>query len=1627
MGLFSLFKSSPSASTSTASSSLRNTQNDSNNQSTSSNGSTRPTTPNPDTHLSLGDSKLQTPSRSRLVRPSIPPPSPSNSSIASKLRWKKGKGKEKDQGQVQVQNPVQSHFPSPDTQDPIAGLPYEQTSSFHIPQTRTTSLPNSPQSTKRKPPNEDSRQRRRSTLLVFDDPISKSPLSNSIALPVAESSAVTHVSGPIEGHDQGEQECMIDQHDTTSTMSRKDRIASGQFRQIGGILGQWDFEVDDGSKNSSTTEKWLKRHLDGPSVPTSNIKEPSLLLPNDLNANDPILPHKQQGLAPSITDESIVLVHKDDIPLDPEGDVSQISLTQGRVDNHEHHHEDNKVEILESAEKKNKFWKRPRRSSKSYVDEVERSDSPTPRKDTRNTTSLDLPADRLPVDIDQPIPRQPRPTQLRRPSSSFFHNPFNRSASRTSLAIDYENSRSADDGSFQLKGFRHVSGMMEIEGAGELENYLTHVRKDPRSSISSADLLTSPVIGNNEFPSPSSRTQNVIPSPPVSYALDQPPPIPISRPASIAHSIGSATGEDFITANKVSVAAFRRGIRRPSENLVTKSDIGHGSTTPRLTSGQYSPLHDAASDEDDDDVPLGMIKGKDIRREKSSQSLYSMTEFSTTRSSASNMIMMDSKRPAMMFDQIDRKASPSVPDGQSSSARQQNQPDLKVDGKSPALSPGQEMIRRASPKPELSFDVNRKKLGHQRNGGGSGGSAFVVKSARSTRDDIRLKDTSGQNTHRQLGNPAVSGASTPIPLPELSGQDITTSLVTSPEESEPIDGYFSHLAPFINDQPAQSSHPSRVGTPKANNSRQSQSPSPSKAPGPPIAPLPLPQPGVPSPESLNLPLPPDQMPDTPPKNPSVVPNVDANSSLSPNARKKLSLLEEPMKIISGLWHSPPTNDDAFDPDFVLSSMDALGGDHESDKPTKQNGEVIAKGSDTPDLVERVRSPLAERLAGIASSSGMKSPTVPEAGAGVGILQDQGHPHIALPKEEFTSSFARIKARKTSKHDSTESEDESDSESTSAAESSGLTSQSKVRASPRVGAMPAATAKTRKVDSPPTFTGERQVPLGPRKPSTGSNRKRTSSLYTSPGSSMTMNNIHDNVKNDDDRSLGSKLGKSPSVSNLSTLATTTSLSSDLARRDMPIGGSRPKTLIELGPVVQPLKDLSNDHSTSPTSMTSFRPQLKSRAQSRDRSRPEPPRQQTSSRQMQPISQVYQRHQQSPPSRNIVEERQKSPPSTQRPIKRSPAQTLIKLPDSETTRKTASPDSSRSTTTGGTGASVNYQPMTPKESEVRILQGDQTLPVKTTKGAVDENRKQISSYEVSENVKPQSSRTEDPNRQRSYSSMSHNHSNVQPQNPWNIPPNMGYNQNQMMNMGMMPQLGMDPEAMRNMMKQHWQMQFMAAALRASEEQWERQSGVSGQTNHTLPATYAQASQMPNMGWGMGMMGQYHNPMGMYGHPQGFQGQGQMMFPNQFYGHPMVPSSPSAGSTLGLGTNSDRGGVGMYSYGTNMGAQSVFGGEFGPPPITPSQKYMGSQQPSIPTNLQSQNISSPRGRNGRDSSSFSQSVYIPSNLSTGAGSGQNSPPPPSSWGRRSAYGSGDWSNVNESQNQSYKNVRPQTQIIN
>lgn len=202
-----------------------------------------------------------------------------------------------------------------------------------------------------------------------------------------------------------------------------------------------------------------------------------------------------------------------------------------------------------------------------------------------------------------------RPQSTRRPSSSRrasfipLGNPFARSTTRVSSSNDLEGQGGAvDDGSFQLRGFRHVSGASEADFAWIPPTVNPNV--DSNDTAAAAPVVTSPTSVHAPIPSRPSSTQ----------------PIP-SRPVSRATSLQSL--DDHIASSaKVSAAAFRKKIRRPSESASTHLDM----------------------DDDDDDVPLGMLRPG--MRASSALSLSSMKDGARTPGPGSGYAHANATRSA---------------------------------------------------------------------------------------------------------------------------------------------------------------------------------------------------------------------------------------------------------------------------------------------------------------------------------------------------------------------------------------------------------------------------------------------------------------------------------------------------------------------------------------------------------------------------------------------------------------------------------------------------------------------------------------------------------------------------------------------------------------------------------------------------------------------------------------------------------------------------------------------------------------------------------------------------------------------------------------------------------------------
>lgn len=132
---------------------------------------------------------------------------------------------------------------------------------------------------------------------------------------------------------------------------------------------------------------------------------------------------------------------------------------------------------------------------------------------------------------------------------------------------------------------------------------------------------------------------------------------------------------------------------------------------------------------------------------------------------------------------------------------------------------------------------------------------------------------------------------------------------------------------------------------------------------------------------------------------------------------------------------------------------------------------------------------------------------------------------------------------------------------------------------------------------------------------------------------------------------------------------------------------------------------------------------------------------------------------------------------------------------------------------------------------------------------------------------------------------------------------------------------------MNKQQFYQQWMAAAQAHFDDAWERASNVSNA--QTLPGNNPMMGQMP-MGYSYGAF-----PAGMASMPVPPSAMFNM-YGGYGYGMPAMPF-PQAGMSSGMSSASGMTGMGgmgmgggMYSYAPP--AQSVFGGEFGPPVQAP-----------------------------------------------------------------------------------------------
>ncbi|OWZ62173.1 hypothetical protein AYX15_05658 [Cryptococcus neoformans] len=1172
-------------------------------------------------------------------------------------------------------------------------------------------------------------------------------------------------------------------------VSKIKRPASRAFKQDGGILGKLNSEVAGAKQRKASGSSWMNGvESIMSSDPPSEWPNTSMSNPNFSSESKPVATSSSRAITPDLNGDQRLMP----------------TLSRGSK------REEDPIEVLESVEKKHRFWKgkgKPNRHSRVMSDsfQLDRSESPTPPgKIPSSSSGQDLASvSRNSVDLDQSHSQQ-----LRRLSSSFFPNPFYRSLSRAS-----ERPSTVEDGSFQLKGFRHVSGMSDVEGAGKLEGYLSHVKRESVAALS--------------IEQPATLTS---PNSPLAYASPKPTAISLSRPVSVAPSLTSV--EDMLVSpNKVSVAAFKKGLRRPSNGLTsTMSDIGHET----LATG---------SGDEDDDIPLGKrIVSQPLPRQTSSQSLFSM-----------------------------RDASLSNPEGATSN------PMLKQPGK-------EKSEKEVSNQEPLVFQVKT----YRRTSSG-----FVVKSRSpmASNQDLPSSPVSSLNSlaagfSGSLRPTALtSSASTRAPSPNVEATNLYEASPITDDKELMADGYFSAVAPS-SDQVVQKGQepPSPVisqpteelakvalisplttarqppvapiaGLPT--NAQSSNSPSKRHTP-PPVRHIDVPRPlhDISSTLlALNLPLPPDQMPDTPPKGPVPLPEQPRRLGTSPEGsaspstqRKRMSLLEEPMKYLSGIWATPSTGEDGFDPMLAVNSLKRSSGD-EPQSPTRLNRPDITSwcapqifpehqttASPPPfSSAERIRSPLSDRFAGVTTSAitttktggGLQKPVMEKLKANAEDLRNADN-HKSPVSDSTLAPIPRpfssfIKSGPVQSN-SVIDESESDTE--------GGTSVSNHH---REGLRASSLSSQQSL---------RRVPGGPRQP-----------MRQSRIASMPITNSHLVRKSPDyRRHAGKDDNEDEPLAKIKHRSSKSSLAMATAGKSPPYGRISLPT---------PPTSVSNISIGSSSPQERRKPLIELEAAA-----PATPQSMTTPR----------------PHDSLL-------PALSRPFDIS-----------STTSTSSTPSSGKKSLPSPVRAQVRFD--SPETKRPSGIQRKTTSP-EISEGSVNDSVVEV--YGEWQRRQAEGRNSDDRQRRRSEGALQH-------PSPYDPPVQAQMGVQEMQN-----SQDMSPEAFFAWQKHQWQMQYLAAAYRASEEEWEKQSSVSmsinNQPSHQFdPFPMQHMPMFPSnvnmMNMGMSM------PMG-YGYPAYPQLQGNMFNPYL---------------SLSQMQNQLDGG-GRYSYGT--GAQSVFGGEFGPPSAKPSQQ--------------------------------------------------------------------------------------------
>lgn len=591
------------------------------------------------------------------------------------------------------------------------------------------------------------------------------------------------------------------------------------------------------------------------------------------------------------------------------------------------------------------------------------------------------------TDSKRPLPdtpsdtARPRPSQLRRPSSSLFQNPFTRSVSRNSnphgdIDVPVTN---ADDPSFQLKAFRHVSGTSDVDGlGGGIQAYLAHGVQGSTTTADKSE-ISSPI----DIPSPNTASRPPSSYNPGSYSQTRgSSQVQLARPPSVAASLTSL--DDIAASNRISAAAFKKG-RRPSYGPATAVNAAQNDR-----------------DDDDDDVPLGMInRSKAMTRNQSALSLSSLADAPRMSDSAQSL-------PHVQAPIADIPVANGV-------VRQETS------------EPKAEPPIRASPSPRLSPSSSQRSLHQQEKSSPS----FVVRSRQS--DARRSIDGKGSLEPRPSLSPVLPAKVKPLLLSPA------TPVETHNDEKEIVESptSFEEHPPF----PLNSARPS--GQPRQPSKSwfevKDEETVPSAAQGDvPTAPVisqdidesvvlaakPIAEEPLPSLDSL--PLPPDLMPD-PPSTRMPITARDQAAPVAPN-RKRLSMLDEPLRVISGAGMTSPGStkrdlENGFDPDLVVSSMAAFASSPEDTKevkrpdspvelsksiPTSPSGPSPRTEVTTSSPTSEARSPLSSRLAKAAMVSNTSARPSLSVSSSSSSLRDERRPTSwAAPNEVPVASLSQL--------------------------------------------------------------------------------------------------------------------------------------------------------------------------------------------------------------------------------------------------------------------------------------------------------------------------------------------------------------------------------------------------------------------------------------------------------------------------------------------------------------------------------------------------------------------------------------------------------------------------------------------